>query len=140
MTDVDNRGLIERAYARAATGDPQLLIETLADNVVWTMMGTATWSATFRGKAALIERYLKPFGDVLDGPFVVTAERLIADGEFVAVQAGIQARTKAGADYQNRYFNLFRFHAGKIVEVFEYGDTLMMEAVLGAYPGSGPTL
>lgn len=137
MSAHENKRLLERAYAGAASGDPQLLFEMLADDVVWTVMGTATWSGTFRGKAELMERLLKPLGEVLDGPLAVTAERMIAEGEFVAVQASIHNRTKAGEPYPNRYFNLFRFEAGKVVEVSEYADTQLMNAVLGMYSGAG---
>jgi len=136
MSAHENKRLLERAYAGAAAGDSQLLFEMLADDVVWTVMGTATWSGTFRGKAELMERLLKPLGEVLDGPLAVTAERMIAEGELVAVQASIHNRTKAGEPYPNHYFNLFRFEAGKIVEVSEYADTQLMNAVLGIYPGA----
>ena len=42
--------------------------------------------------------------------------------------------TKAGARYDNEYCLVYRLEHGKIVEIREYLDSALCEAVLGVYP------
>jgi ketosteroid isomerase-like protein len=48
-------------------------------------------------------------------------ERIIADGDVVAVEARRDNVTKAGAAYCNTYCFVFRLEAGKLKEVTGYG-------------------
>jgi ketosteroid isomerase-like protein len=64
------------------------------------------------------------------------AFNFIADGDYVAVEARGDNVTKAGLRYDNQYCMVFRIEAGKIKEVKEYGDSAMVERVLGPFPAA----
>jgi uncharacterized protein len=61
----------------------------------------------------------------------VTPYNLIADGDFVAMQAHGKATSKNGKPYNNTYCHVFRIVNGKIVEVTEYLDTELVTSVFG---------
>jgi len=56
--------------------------------------------------------------------------RIIADGEYVVVESRGKVTTKAGKPYHNQYCQVFRLIDDKIVEVVEYCDTALIDAVL----------
>jgi len=57
------------------------------------------------------------------------AERFIADGEWVAVEARGDSVTKTGVPYRNEYCMVFRIVGGQIAEVTEYNDTQLIVTV-----------
>ncbi len=56
-------------------------------------------------------------------PMRIQIDAMIAEGDWVAVQATMDARTAKGEDYHNYYHFAFRVEAGKIREVKEHVDT-----------------
>jgi ketosteroid isomerase-like protein len=60
----------------------------------------------------------------------VSAQRFIAEGDMVVVEARGRGTTKAGKPYDNTYCMVFRLANGKIEEVIEYSDTALIQAVL----------
>ena len=63
-----------------------------------------------------------------------TAQRFIAEGEWVAVQCRGNIMTKRGQRYDNEYCYLCRFADGKLRELIEYGDTELVSTVLDPPP------
>ena len=119
MADAFNVGDIEKAFA------------SYADDVEWTIIGTTSYSGTYRGKQDVFARLLGRLGQDLDGGLKVTVGNVIAEGDHVVLQFRGQATTRAGAAYDNTYCLVYRFAGGKIVEVTEYLDTDMVRRVLG---------
>jgi hypothetical protein len=70
-------------------------------------------------------------GSTIDGPILTTAQRFIADGDFVVVEAQGKSTTKAGIPYNNKYCFVFRLAGGKLREVTEYMDTELATAAIG---------
>ena len=62
------------------------------------------------------------------------AERFIADGEIVVVEAKGDNVTHEGVRYDNDYCLVFRFEDGKIKEIREYCDSVLTERALGRFP------
>jgi uncharacterized protein len=62
------------------------------------------------------------------------AHRFIADGDHVVIEARGDMTTKTGVRYDNEYCLIYRLENGKIVEIREYLDSALCEAVLGVYP------
>ena len=129
---MDNKELIRHAYAELATGNSRPLVELLADDVVWTVMGQTKWSGAYRGKAAVLRDLLGQLASRLEGRYRATAERILADGDYVVAQAKAQATTKAGPPYNQEYCFVYRFEDGRIKEVTEYIDTELVTSALGA--------
>ena len=133
VTDT-NRQLIERLFAQLAQGNGRALVDAMDDDFCWTVTGSSAWSGTWRGKQAVREQLLAPLFAQFEGTYTNTAERVIADGEHVAVQCRGCVGTKAGQRYDNHYCFVFRVVDGRLKEVVEYLDTALVDAVLQPPP------
>jgi ketosteroid isomerase-like protein len=130
MDAIKNKELLESIYAELQKGNFQLLIDSLAQDARWTIMGTQEWCRTYDGKQVVLAQLLEPVFAVFAGPGSLTAHRFIAEGEYVAVEARGQCTTKAGKAYNNMYCSIYRIVEGKIKEIAEYMDTALVAAVL----------
>jgi len=129
-----NKELVAQAFAATAQGDGAALVALLADDVTWSLIGTTAWSGRLNGKGEVITKLLLPLGAQLAGPTTVIAERIIAEGDIVVVQARGQNTTRTGQPYNNTYCFVLHLADGLIREVREYADTALIESVLAA-PG-----
>ena len=132
MNTADNKRILERAYAAASKGNGTPLLESLADDVSWTIIGSTALSGTYRGKAEVRDKLFGGLRARLAGPVVFTPERFIAEGNFVAMQARGQATANSGKPYNNTYCIVARFAGGKIIEMTDYVDTELITSALGA--------
>ena len=133
MSAVENRRLLEHAYAEASKGNGGALLDALADDVVWTIIGTTVLSGVYRGKAEVMA---KLFGGLrarlAPGPIVFTPECFIAAGAYVLMQAKGKATAKSGKPYYNTYCIVARIEDGKIREMIDYIDTELITSALGS--------
>lgn len=129
MSD-ENKRLIQGIFDALSTGDSRPFVSLLADDVSWTVMGRTPWSGTYRGKPAVLEDLLGQLGARLEGRYRATADRILADGDYVIVQARGLATTKTGIEYNNEYCFVYRLENGTIKEVVEYLDTELLVKAL----------
>src|SRR5262245_53612365 len=133
MTAADNKALLEHVYAEVSKGNVQPLLDSLADDVEWTIIGNTVLSGTSRGKQEVIDKLLKPLRARLgDGPVVFDAERFIAEGEYVVMQARGRATARSGKPYNNTYCIVCRVVDGKVKSMTDYVDTELITTALGA--------
>src|SRR5947209_20050138 len=116
MSAADNKKLIEEVFAAISTGDRRRYVDLMAEGVTMTVTGEHSWSQTFRGKEAVLrdlygvvasrapERKTIPF-------------RILADEDWVVVEARGAMVTTEGTPYRNHYCLLYRINAGKLVEI-----------------------
>jgi ketosteroid isomerase-like protein len=111
----------------------QPLLDSLADDVEWTIIGNTALSGTSRGKQEVIDKLLKPIrARLADGPIVFQPERFIAEGEYVVMQAEGRATALSGKPYNNTYCIVCRIVDGKVKEMVDYIDTELITSALGA--------
>ena len=131
MTALDNKQLIQGVFEALSKADSRPFIELLADDVRWTVMGATPWSHTYVGKQAVLTDLLGQLRNRLADRYRANAQRVIAEGDLVVVEARGQATTKTGVPYNNAYCFIYRLDDGKIREVTEYLDTELLTAALG---------
>ncbi len=132
MSTAENKSLLQRVFAETALGNGKPFVEALADDVCWTIIGSTSWSKTYRGKSSVLRDLLGPLNAQLAHRNVITAHTFIADGDHVVVEGRGHNATKTGKSYDNRYCWVFRFAEGRVVELVEYTDTALIEAALDA--------
>ena len=71
----------------------------------------------------------------INGRIRTTAHRLIAEGDYVVVEARGSNMTKSGLPYNNNYCFVFRLSDNRLKEVTEYFDTERVTAALGQPEG-----
>jgi ketosteroid isomerase-like protein len=128
-----NKQLLRHVYAEISKGNVQPLLDSLADDVEWTIIGSTALSGTSRGKQEVIDKLLKPIrARLADGPIVFQPERFIAEGEYVVMQAEGRATALSGKPYNNTYCIVCRIVDGKVKEMVDYIDTELITSALGA--------
>jgi len=125
-----NKQLMTDVFAEMAKGNRAPFRDCLADDVVWIFKGSTKWTGTFRGKASVLRDLLGPIFSQFDGIYTSTAERLIAAEDYVVVEAQGCVTTRSGMPYHNKYCYIFRLRNSRIVEITEYMDTALADAVL----------
>ena len=127
-----NKQLLRHVYAEISKGNVQPLLDSLADDVEWTIIGSTALSGTSRGKQQVIDKLLKPIlARLADGPIVFQPERFIAEGEYVVMQAKGRATALSGKPYNNTYCIVCRIVDGKVKELVDYVDTELITSALG---------
>jgi ketosteroid isomerase-like protein len=123
MSAAENKEIIRKMFEELSKGNSQAFIDTMADDLRFTIIGTTRYSGTFNGKQELINKVLGPLSSQLEGGLTITPDNLIAEGDYVAMQARGKSNTKSGGTYNNTYCHIFRLTNGKVKEVTEYLDT-----------------
>ncbi|MFF0310251.1 nuclear transport factor 2 family protein [Streptosporangium sp. NPDC004379] len=136
MSEIDNRALLEEVFAETAKGNGRPFVDALADDLRWTIIGRTAWSRVYEGKRAVLDELLRPLSEQLGGRNVVSAERFVADGDVVVVEARNHGVTTSGHDYPNRYCWIFVMRDGEIAEITEYTDTQLIAEVLAPPPAA----
>ena len=133
MSAATNKKLMETIFAGAAAGDRSSFVDALADDVTMTVTGQYSWSQTFHGKESVLRDLFGYVASLLRHRRTVPF-RIIADDEWVAVEARGDMVTLAGERYDNHYCMIYRIEDGKIREIREYNDSALCERVLGPFP------
>jgi ketosteroid isomerase-like protein len=131
MGAAENKQLIQNMFAELSKGNAEAFLGNMADDVRFTIIGTTKYSGTFNGKQELISKLLGPLTSQLEGGLTITPDNFIADGDYVAMQARGQSKTKTGKSYNNTYCQVFRVANGKVKEVVEYLDTELVTSAFG---------
>ncbi|MDN4988014.1 nuclear transport factor 2 family protein [Bradyrhizobium arachidis] len=141
MSASANKKLMQDIFAAAASPDQAvrdraLFTASLADDARWIVTGQYSWSRTFAGKDAILNDLHGYVRTRLRDRTRTIAERFIADGDIVVVEAKGDNVTPEGVRYDNDYCLVFRFENGKIKEIREYCDSVLTEKALGLFPQS----
>jgi uncharacterized protein len=124
----ENKELVRRIFDGLAQKNAELFIASMADDFSWTVTGTTKWSKTYSGKKTVIAELFGILREKIAGPTKTVADRILADGDFVVVEARGENVTKTGKPYCNRYCFVFRVDNGKLKELTEYLDTELVTA------------
>ena len=134
MSAADNKKLMQDIFAGIARGERTAYVDRLADDVTMTVTGKYSWSQTFRGKESVMrDLYGYVASRVQDNRKTIPL-RVLADEDWVIVEAVADMTTREGVRYDNQYCLLYRLKDGRIVEIREYNDSILCERVLGLYP------
>ena len=139
MSASANKKLIQDIFAASANPDPAvrdraLFVASLADDAKWVVTGQYSWSRTFVGQEAIMNDLHGYVRTRLRDRTRTVAERFIADGDLVVVEAKGDNVTPEGVRYDNDYCLVFRLEDGKIKEIREYCDSVLTETALGPFP------
>jgi uncharacterized protein len=125
-----NKQVLQAVFAGLAQGDAKPFVDSLADDFCWTLTGTTEWSGTYRGKQAVRDQLMRPLFENFATPYTNTAQRFIAEGDWVVVECRGNVTTKRGEPYNNQYCWVCRVENGKLKEVIEYMDTELVAKAL----------
>jgi len=127
----ENKELMRQIFEELSKGNSELFVASMADDFRWTVTGMTKWSRTYEGKQSILVELFGPLRARIKGRIRTTAHRLIAEGDFVVVEARGNNTTMSGVPYNNNYCFVFRLSGNQLKEVTEYFDTELVTAVLG---------
>ena len=130
MGAIENKQLMQRIFEELSKGNSDLLVASMADDFRWTVTGSTKWSRTYEGKQAVLAELFGALRARIKGRMRATAHRLIAEGDYVVVEARGSNVTKSGAPYNNNYCFVFRLADNQLKEVTEYFDTELVTVAL----------
>ena len=134
MSTEDNRRLIERWYEALAAGDFQTIFDMHHDDVVYNMVGNTPVSGRIYGKDACCNGMIaQKLLDKLVPDEVRFAKQwkiVAAEGDRVVglMQGG--GPTRNGQSYEQTYCEIFTIRDGKIAEMHNFFDTVLVEQCL----------
>jgi uncharacterized protein len=126
----ENKQLFQDIFAGLAVGEGGRFIDSLADDFSWTITGTTAWSGTYRGKAAVQSKLLRPLFAQFADRYTNALHRIVAEGDYVVIECRGRVTTKAGKPYNNIYCWVCRVGDGKLKELVEYMDTELVATAL----------
>src|SRR3954466_9764843 len=115
-----NKMYMQHIFAELAKGNGKPFGEAMADDFCWIITGSSTWARTYRGKAAVYAQLLEPLYAQFADRYSSTAQRFIAEDDYVVVQTQGKVTTKKGEAYNNSYCFVIRLAGGKMRELTEY--------------------
>ncbi len=127
MTTLDERKQrVRDAYEALGRSDGARLADLLADDVVYTVIGSTAFSGVFRGRGDVLERLFRPLVAALATPLAIEVLSLTAEDDRVVAQLQGRSKLRSGVPYDNTYCFVFRFAGTHVVEVTEYLDTALV--------------
>ena len=141
MSASENKQLLQEIFSEMSKGNTKPFVESLADDVRWTLTGSTKWSKTYDGLESVRTELLSPLFANFADQYTSVAHRFIAEDDFVVVECKGRVNTKSGMPYNNTYCYIFRVVEGKVKEITEYFDTELVAKVLDDKSGdiSSPT-
>ena len=127
-----NKMFLQHIFAELAKGNRKPFADAMADDFCWIIPGTSRWARTYRGKAAVRADLMEPLFAQFADQYSNSAQRFIADEDYVVVQCRGKVTTKKGEAYNNSYCYVIRLAGGQMRELTEYMDTALTERVLVA--------
>jgi ketosteroid isomerase-like protein len=131
MGATENKQLMQQIFEELSKGNSEPFVASMADDFRWTVTGKTKWSRTYEGKHSVLVDLFGPLRARITDRIRTTAHRLIAEGDYVVVEARGNNVTKSGVPYNNSYCFVFRLSDNRLKEVTEYLDTELVTAALG---------
>jgi ketosteroid isomerase-like protein len=124
MSEQENIGIAQQAYANFQSGDINALLALLSDDVQWQLPEIA--NVPFAGKRQgheQVGQFFASLGELQD-VLEFTPQSFTAQNDKVVVQGQYRWRVKAsGREYGGDWAHVFTIRDGKVVGFQEYTDT-----------------
>lgn len=132
MSIEDNKQTVREYLAHFKNAAITDLLDAMSQDATWWILGKPHLfpGAGNKSKADMERIWGSLFGRMKDG-LDMTVIGMVAEGDKVAVEIRSHADLTDGRVYENQYHMLFTVRQGKIVEVKEYADTLLIASMFG---------
>jgi ketosteroid isomerase-like protein len=128
----DPKQVVQRYLDALLAGDIDTIRDSFAEHATWRIHGDLPLAGPWIGRDRIVDDFLRRLGGSLFAAGSQSFEfpTLIAEGQIVALEWRVRARSAAGADYDNEYCGIFVVEDGRISAVREYLDSRYAASVL----------
>lgn len=137
-TPQTNKQIVTRIMNALAEGDRRPFAEAMAEDFTWHITGTSAWSGSYRGRQSVREDLMAPLFAQFATRYTNRPLRILADGDFVAVECRGDTMAASGRPYCNEYCYVIRMEGGLMRELTEYLDTRLVDTALAPPPHAAP--
>jgi uncharacterized protein len=125
MTPITPKQVVQRYLDALLDGDIDTIRDSFAEDATWTIYGDLPIAGPWEGRDRIVDDFLSTVGGTLFEAGTQSFEfpTLIAEGNTVALEWRVRARTARGAEYDNAYCGIFTVGGGRISAVREYLDS-----------------
>jgi ketosteroid isomerase-like protein len=131
MTADFNRKLMTDIMNATARGDMRPFAEAMHDDFTFRPMAASrkgVWADAYPGKQRA-RAFFRAWHAQMDGGMTNTPASIFADGDYVNIESQGAAKMKSGDRYDQRYCMVLRLAGGKIMEMREYFDSGLADAL-----------
>jgi len=129
----DAKAVVQGYLDALLAGDLEGIRACFAPDATWTIYGDLPIAGPWHGRDAIVDDFLGTVGwDLFEAGSGPEFEfpTLIGEGNTVALEWRVTARSAAGADYRNHYCGIFVVADGRIAAIREYLDSEYAKRVL----------
>ncbi len=132
MSIQDNKQTVREYLAYFGDAAIPELLEAMSEDATWWIIGKPHLfpGAGTKTKSDMARIWNGLFKHMSDG-LEMTIIGMVAEGDKVAAEIRSHADLTDGRVYENQYHMLFTIRHGKIAEVREYADTLLIANMFG---------
>ena len=132
MSIEDNKQTVRDFLAHFGDAAIPDLLEAMSEDATWWILGKPHLfpGAGTKSKADMERIWSGLFAHMRNG-LEMTVVDMVAEGDKVAAEIRSHADLIDDRVYENQYHMLFTLRRGKIVEVKEYADTLLIASMFG---------
>lgn len=119
------RQVLERYLNALTRGDLDTIRDSFAPDATWTIKAALPIAGPWHGRDEIVDTFLAAVMSERfePGSHVFAFPTMLVDGDTVALEWHVSARTPSGEPYENDYCGVFVIHDGEIVAVREYLDS-----------------
>ena len=121
--------VVTSLFAKWEAGDSSGFFSAVADDVVWTAIGSTPISGVSHSKKEYMDKTYLPLQSVFAGSTSCKVKRVVADGDTVVVEWHGETPLAKGGVYANDYCWVVRVAGDKLTEVTGYFDTAAVQAL-----------
>jgi ketosteroid isomerase-like protein len=123
--DTEPKQVLQRYLDALVAGDIDTLRDSFAEDATWTIKADLPISGPWQGRDRIIDDFLATvMSERFEaGSHVFDFPTMIADGDTIALEWHVSARTVTGDPYENDYCGIFVIRDGRIAAVREYLDS-----------------
>jgi len=121
--------LVHDLFRKWEAGDSSGFFAAVADDVVWTAMGSTAISGISHSKAAYMAKTYLPLQAVFAGSTSCKLKRITAEGDRVVAEWHGETPLAKGGVYANDYCWIVRVTGEKLTEVTGYFDTAVVNTL-----------
>ena len=123
--------VVTSLFAKWEAGDSSGFFASLADEVVWTAVGSTRISGVSHTKKEYLEKTYLPLQAIFAGPTSCKVKRVVAEGDTVVVEWHGETPLARGGVYANDYCWVIRVTGDKLNAVTGYFDTAAVNSLFG---------
>lgn len=124
---------VEKLFGHLKSGQDNLFFEQVADDVIWTVMGTHPLAGIYKSKQDFLSHTFQRLNKILKKGVELKVNHIFLDGNTAIVEMESLSTTLNDKPFNNTYCWVVRFKNHTIVEVRAYVDSALVQKLIDGH-------